>query len=643
MTKAEQQEILIDWNKTENPTPSHLCAHELFEMRVKENPNQPALIFEENSLSYLELDQRSNQLANYLKKLEVSTESIVGISTDRSFEMIVAILGVMKAGAAYLPLDPNYPPERLSFMFDDFRISVLLSQKTLDGKLPTHQSKTIWLDTDWKEISNEFTEKPSTSVKPENLAYVIYTSGSTGKPKGTLLTHKGLSNLAEAQRLAFNIRSDSKILQFSPFSFDASVWETFMALANGATLCLIRQEYISSGPELVRVINKLKVTNITMPPSVLRILPEEELPSLETIIAAGEACTPDLVAKWAKNHQFINAYGPTETTVCASMYQCDPIEVNPPPIGKPILNTKLYIFDQNQQPLPIGIPGELYISGISLARGYLNQPETTKEKFILNRFNLSERLYRTGDLVKYKMDGNIEFLGRVDQQVKLRGFRIELGEIESVIAGNFNIKECVVTLKEGKNGEKRIVAYIIPAQNQSITSIELKDFLRNSLPDYMIPSSFVFLETFPISPSGKVDRNALPEPEFDRANLASDYISPRDEQETRLCQICSELLHIQNVGINDNFFELGGHSLLATQFISRIRDDFKVEISVRSLFENPTVSGISQQITQLVKPEESETDRITRLLAQIDQLSEEEIHLLLADKKGLIPGRKVEE
>jgi len=564
----------------------------------------------------------------------VGPEVLVGISTERSIEMMVGELGVMKAGGAYLPLDPSYPAGRLAFMLEDSQIRILLSQAHVSENLPLHQAKTINIDTEWDEIARESHTKPAVNVTPENLAYMIYTSGSTGKPKGTMLQHKGLSNLTAAQREAFNIRQGSRVLQFSPYSFDASVWETFMALSNGATLCLFPQETLASGVDLACSLSKIGVTNMTLPPSVLRVLPETELPAMETVIAAGEACTPELVAKWAPGRQFFNAYGPTETTVCATMYLCNANDLLSPPIGRPIANAKVYILDRNGQPVPIGVPGELHVSGVSLARGYWNRPEVTLEKFIENPFDPGTRMYKTGDLVKYRNDGNIEFLGRIDQQVKVRGFRIELGEIENVINSHPEIKESVVLVKGANQPEKKLVAYFVSEESRSISINELKIFMRQTLPEYMIPQVFIVLEAFPLSPSGKVDRNALPEPESSRL-LEIEYTPPRNEQEAIMVKICADLLHLDRVGVFDNFFDLGGHSLLATQFISRLRDEFSVEIPLRSLFENPTVDRLSGYISGLKQETETPSETITRLMKQIDQLSEEEIRALLEAKKAI--------
>jgi amino acid adenylation domain-containing protein len=494
-------------------------------------------------------------------------------------------------------------------MMEDAQIPVLLTQKDLlerlsllsatSSLLPTPCSL-ICLDTDWETIAQEPDEPPESAVTPDNLAYVIYTSGSTGKPKGTMLRHRGLCNLTDVQRRAFDIREQSRILQFSPLSFDASVWETFMALRNGATLCLAPQETLASGHDLVRLMDEEDVTNVTLPPSMLAVMPREELPDLETIISAGEACTADLVAQWASGRDFFNAYGPTETTVCASMYCCDEHDSQNPPIGGPIDNAQLYILDQALQPVPVGVPGELLVGGVSLARGYLKRPALTAEHFIPHPFadEPGARLYRTGDLVRYRPDGNIEFLGRVDHQVKVRGFRIELGEIETKLAQHPDVQDGAVVAQGDGLEEKRLIGYVVPKNEVEPTSGELRDFLRQTLPEYMVPSAFVTLEALPLSPSGKVDRGALPIPDRDSLDLKQAYVAPRNETEQTLAAIAAELLNVERVGIYDDFFELGGHSLLATQFISRLREAFQVELPLRTLFEKPTVAALAEAIAE---------------------------------------------
>jgi acyl-coenzyme A synthetase/AMP-(fatty) acid ligase len=396
-------------------------------------------------------------------------------------------------------------------------------------------------------------------------------------------------------------------LQFSPLSFDASVWETFMALANGATLVLAEQETLASGHALVQLLADEQVTHVTLPPSVLAVLPDADLPHLATIIAAGEACPAELVQRWGNGRSFFNAYGPTETTVCASMYECSPAEDDNPPIGRPIANCQLYVLDPHRQPVPIGVPGELCIGGVGLAHGYLNRPELTAEKFLNYELRMmndekdpsfiihhsSFIIYKTGDLCRFRPDGNVEFLGRIDHQVKVRGFRIELGEIEAALREHEAVVDTAVLAREDSAGDKRLAAYVVPTEMPGPADDDLRAFLRQRLPEYMVPAYFVTLPAMPLTPSNKIDRPALPAPDHTRPELARAFVAPRDETEAALARICAELLEIDRVGVFDNFFELGGHSLLATQFISRVRDAFQVELALRTLFENPTLADLA--------------------------------------------------
>jgi amino acid adenylation domain-containing protein len=533
-------------------------------------------------------------------------------------------------------------------MMEDAAIPILLTQAHLVDRLGVeddgHDARptVICLDTDWSGVAREPDSRPESGVTPANLAYVIYTSGSTGRPKGTMLRHRGLSNLTDAQRRAFGIREGSRVLQFSPFSFDASVWETFMALANGGALCLGRQETLASGPDLLQLMRERGVTNVTLPPSVLSVLEPKDLPELETVVSAGEACTAELVAEWAPGRDFFNAYGPTETTVCASMYLCDEDEPGSPSIGRPISNTKLYVLDDNMQPLPIGVPGELHVGGVSLAEGYLNRPELTAERFVRDPFSddPEARLYKTGDLVRYREDGNLDFMGRIDHQVKLRGFRIELGEIEAVLRQHDDVNEAVTMARDDIPGGEGLVAYFMLADGAEPETEELRGFLRKKLPEYMVPSFFVPMEQFPVTPAGKVDRRALPAPDGTRVAQSREYVAPRTEMEEKLLHISADLLQVERVGVYDSFFELGGHSLLATQFISRVREALGVEVPLRTIFEHPRVAELAEYIEVLRGTGPSEVDKIAELLGEVERLSDEEARALL---EGRLAGDEAEE
>jgi amino acid adenylation domain-containing protein len=635
LTADERQLMLKDWNDAMRMTVEIHCAHELFAAQAAEHPERTALRFQGQSLSYRELDSRANKLAQYLVKAGVQPESLVGISTERSLEMVIGILGVMKAGGAYLPLDPTYPPERIQFMLEDSQVAIVLSQEKLLEQFSAYEGRLIPLDAAWPEIDAEDGTCPDTGVKPDDLAYVIYTSGSTGRPKGTLLAHRGLCNLTRAQKKAFQIDENSRVLQFAPLSFDASVWETFMALANGGTLVLAPQEILASTLDLMKLLQDEQVTNVTLPPSVLKVMPSADLPHLRTVVSAGEACNEELVKQWAPGREFFNAYGPTETTVCASFYLCSEEDDGPPPIGKPLANASLYVLDGNMQPVPVGVPGELHVGGVSLARGYLNRPEMTFARFVKDPFSddPAGRLYKTGDLVRYRPDGNVEFLGRIDHQVKVHGFRIELGEVEEALRRHEDLQDMVVVARDDPAGGNRLVAFLVSASEEPPTIGQLRSFLSETLPDYMVPSVFVYLDALPLTPNGKVDRKALPEVSGERPELTREYVAPRNEMEAQLAEMAGILLGLDQVGVEDNFFELGGHSLLAAQFISRVREKLGVEVPLQVLFEKATISGVAAYV-QGAQDEEEETQAVVSdLLTQIDQLSEEEVEQLLKERE----------
>ncbi|KAB8314800.1 amino acid adenylation domain-containing protein [Tolypothrix campylonemoides VB511288] len=598
LSEAERDQLLVEWNDTACEYPTDKCIHQLFEEQVERTPFAVAVVFEEEQLTYLELNTRANQLAHYLQSLGVKPEVLVGICVERSIEMVVGLLGILKAGGAYVPLDPNYPQERLSYMLEDSGVQVLLTQQELLSSLPSHTARVVCLDTDWAEIEQHEEENLDAGVKSDNLAYVIYTSGSTGKPKGVAIEHHSLCNLAQAQRNLFDVQPTSRVLQFASISFDASVSEIFMAVTTGAILILAKATSLMPGEDLKQILHESCVTHVTLPPSALSVLPTDELPALGQMIVAGEACPLELVNQWSVGRRFFNAYGPTESTVCATIADLSN-GFEKMTIGRPIANTQIYILDKYLQPVPIGVPGELYIGGDGLARGYLNRPQLTQEKFIPNPFNnsKSERLYKTGDLARYRSDGNIEFLGRIDNQVKIRGFRIELSEIEAVLNTHPQIEQAVVIAKEDIPGNKRLVAYVV-SSDESLTIYQIREFLKQKLPEYMVPSAFVTLDTLKLTPNGKVDRFALPAPDGE-ITREHEYVPPRTPSEEIIANIFAVVLGVQNVGIHDNFFTLGGHSLLATQLISRLRVALEVEIPLRTIFESPTVTQLDQTITQL--------------------------------------------
>ncbi len=607
LTKVEQQQLLIGWNNTQVDYPADKCIHQLFEEQVERTPNDVAVVFEEQQLTYNELNRRANQLAHYLQSLGVKPDTLVGICVERSLEMIVGLLGILKASGAYVPLDPDYPIERIIFMLEDAAVKVLLTQQKLINKLPEHQAQLICLDADWELISQFSQDNPITDVQATNLAYVIYTSGSTGQPKGVMLSHSNLSNHMFWMQETFPLTKTDRVLQKTPFSFDASVWEFYAPLLVGGQLLIAQPGGHTDSDYLLKTIAQQQVTTVQLVPSLLQMLLEqggiENCQLLKRVFCGGEILPVALQEKLLSqlNVNLCNLYGPTECCIDVTFWNCQrEMYGQRIPIGRPISNTQIYILDSNLQSLPVGIPGELHIGGAGLARGYLNRPELTQEKFIPNPFSNypDSRLYKTGDLARYLPDGNIEYLGRIDNQVKIRGFRIELGEIETVLKQHSQVQSSVIIDQEDTPGNKRLVAYIVPQKEATPTPNEMRQCLKEKLPEYMIPSAFVILESLPLTPNGKIDRRALPAPEqnYERTDK---FILPRNPIEEILVTIWSEVLKVKQVSINDNFFELGGHSLLATQLISRIRSNFSIEIPLRSLFAAPTIEELGQQIQQL--------------------------------------------
>ncbi|MFY0566439.1 amino acid adenylation domain-containing protein [Archangium lansingense] len=596
LSQAEKHKLLVELNDTRADYPHDALVHELFAAQAARTPGALAVLFGQHSLTYAELDARANQLAHTLLSLGVGPDIPVALCVEPSLEMVIGLLGILKAGGTYVPLEPSHPRERLAFMLEDCGAPLLLTQAHLRGSLPAFSGPVLQLDADGLSLSGHSTTPPRSRVTPDNLAYIIYTSGSTGRPKGVMVPHRGVPNLVLAQARAFGIRPGSRVLQFASFSFDASVSEVAVTLLSGATLCLARRDTLLPGPALQALLREQSINVVTFPPSLLAVLPPDGLDELHTVVSAGEACSPELVARWASpQRRFLNGYGPTETTVCATLATCEP-DGQRPPIGRPLPNFQLYVLDERLQPVPTGVPGELYIGGVGVSRGYLHRPELTAEKFLPNPYSAvpGARLYRTGDLVRYRADGNLEYLGRTDFQVKVRGFRIELGELESVLDKHPGVRQGIVLVREDKPGDKRLVAYVVPSQQQAPTASELRAYLKEHLPEYMVPSAFVALEQVPLTPNGKVDRKALPAPEASAS--AAEYIAPRTPTEELLAGIWSEILSVPRVGSEDSFFELGGHSLLATQVLSRVRTTFQLELPVRALFEAPTLSALARKL-----------------------------------------------
>ncbi|NER29712.1 MAG: amino acid adenylation domain-containing protein, partial [Symploca sp. SIO1C4] len=599
LTDKEHHQLIVEWNHTQTEYPQEPCIHQLFEAQVQRTPEAVAVVFEGQQLTYQQLNCLANQLAHHLQKLGVKPEVMVGICVERSLEMLVGMFGILKAGGAYVPLDPTYPQERLAWMLSDSKVPILLTQEHLLAGLGQQEAQILCLDKDWALISSESDHNLVTRVQPENLAYVIYTSGSTGKPKGVLVPHQGLCNLAQAQSRSFGVNSDSNVLQFASFSFDASISEVVMTICCGARLSLASKNSLLPGAELMQLLRKQRITHVTLSPSVLAVLPTKDLPDLQSLIVAGEACSPNLIEQWSKGRRFFNAYGPTEATVCATIAQCTDGS-RQPPIGRPIANTQVYILDRHLQPTPVGVPGELHIGGVGIARGYLNRPHLTQDKFISNPFSsqIGSRLYKTGDWARYLPDGNIEFLGRIDNQVKIRGFRIELGEIEAALAAHPQVQESVVIAREEQPGDKRLVAYLVPKQEQVPATSKLRDSLKKNLPDYMIPSAFVLLDSLPLTPNGKVYYRSLPLPKSIRQKSAEKFVAPQDEFELHLKNIWEKVLGLESISVNANFFDLGGHSLLAVTLFAEIEQKFNRKLPMATLFEAPTIEQLAGILRQ---------------------------------------------
>ena len=698
LTEAQQHQLLVEWNDTTGEYAKDLCFHQLVEAQVARTPDAVALVYSSppsippntgreaisppltppnargetqnspsptvgrggwgvraGSLTYDEFNRRANQLAHYLQKRGVGPEMLVAICMERSLEMIIALFAILKAGAAFLPLDPTYPKERLAFMLQDSEAVLLLTQQRLESSLPTFSDdsssprkgnpshlplgerarriepgpEVICVDSEWPKIMQESDQNPICNITPDHLAYMIYTSGSTGRPKGVLIAHRGVCSMVEAEARQFDIGPGSRVLQFASLSFDACVFEIAMTLPVGATLCLGSKESMMSG----EILRDQQITVATLPPSLWAALSSNDYPSLQTVFSVGEACPPNVVQEWAPGRRFFNPYGPTETTCYVTIAECFP-DGKKPTIGRPILNAQIYILDQQLQPVPIGVPGELHIGAIGIARGYKGRAALTAQKFIPNPFSdePGARLYKTGDLVRYLLSfdadlGNpsagsghrIDFLGRIDHQVKVRGFRVELGEIEAILGQHPAVQETVVLVREETAGDKRIVAYVIPVavpptqdvgampgaypqgeiKNSLLDSYQLRRYLSQKLPDYMVPSAFVFLDDLPRTPNGKVNRRALPAPPNTvELQPAVAHVMPQTDAERQIAQVWQEQLKVEKVGIHDNFFDLGGNSLLMIQIHKGLQERFGQKFSIVEMFKLPTIHLLAKYITE---------------------------------------------
>jgi amino acid adenylation domain-containing protein len=598
----ERQQLLVDWNKTDRSYDLNTTLVELFEAQVERTPQNPAVVTDDRCLTYAELNNRANQLAHYLKTKGVGPETLVGLFMERSVEMVVGIYGTLKAGGAYVPLDPDYPPERVGFMLADTRVPVELTQAHLRAALPPVDAEIICLDDDWRAIATQPCVNPADGAGAQNLAYVIFTSGSTGRPKGVANEHRGIVNRLLWMQEQYGLKADDRVLQKTPFSFDVSVWEFFWPLQTGACLVVARPGGHRDSSYLVDAIIANRITTLHFVPSMLHIFLEEDrvaqCTSVRRVICSGEALSVETQKSFFArlDAELHNLYGPTEAAVDVTFWACQRQSVAAVvPIGFPVANTQMYVLDNRLQPLPVGCSGELHIGGVQVARGYLNRPELTAEKFIPDPFSRlpGARLYKTGDLARYRNDGSIEYLGRMDFQVKIRGFRVELGEIENRLAVIAGIGKCVVALREDRPGDQRLVAYFEPTGPHKVSGEDLRQLLRKQLPDYMVPRHFVQLKDIPLSSNGKVDRRALPPPQNEKT-AAEGAVAPRNEPERRIAEIWAELLGYQQVGIFDSFFDLGGHSLMLPKMLRKLRQAFAADLSIVHLFQYPTIASLTE-------------------------------------------------
>ncbi|MGK3964008.1 amino acid adenylation domain-containing protein [Sorangium sp. So ce118] len=577
-----------------NGGPPELCAHEIFEAQADRTPDAVALVFEGRQLTYSELERRANQVAWALRAMGVGPEARVGLYLDRSIEMMVGLLGVLKAGAAYVPLDPAYPRRRLDFMVSDAEPAVFLTHKAVRSSLPERAAGVLCFDEDRELLSRQPGQRIASGATPSSLAYVIYTSGSTGVPKGVLVEHRGLAPLARALSERFDVSAESRILQFASLCFDASVSEYMMAFAAGASLHLAADPARMPGQELCAFLRERGITHVELSPSLLATLPDAELPALRVVISMGEVCPASVVARWAPGRRFFNGYGPTETTVSATVFACAP-GGGDPPIGYPLPGTVLRILGEDLEPVQAGQVGEIYLGGPGVARGYLGRPDLTAERFVPDPRAPGARLYRTGDLGRVRPDGAVVYLGRRDHQVKVRGFRVELGEIESALKEYPELREAAVVARERAPGDRRLLAYVAFAPGASADASALRRFLGERLPEHMVPSAFVALPSLPLTPSGKVDRRALPAPDEARPALPVDHVAPRTPDERALAALWSEVLRVRPVGVDDDFFDLGGDSLLAVRIVARAPSALGVELGIRDLFAARTVARLARR------------------------------------------------
>ncbi len=625
LTESDLRRFAV-WNATGQAYSRGVLVPQLVAAQAEIDPHRVAVVARNEVFTYLQLEERANHIAHYLQSLGVGRNSVVGICLGRSMNLVAGALGVLKAGGAYFPLDPAYPPDRIAFLLTDAQAPVLLTEQHVAKRLPRGKWQLVRLDIDEPQISLHSSESPESGVSEEDLAYVIYTSGSTGRPKGVQITHGSLLNLVFWHQRAFDVKPSDRASQLASPAFDAAVWELWPYLTAGASI-YIADDTVRNEPEFLR--NWLVREGITIAfaptPLAERIMALKWPPktALRTLLTGADTLhtypSPHLPFK------LINNYGPTECAVVASSGQVLPDRRSDvrPSIGRPIANTQIYILDEQMQRVPVGVAGELCIAGAGLARGYLNHPELTAEKFVSNPFSSAPqaRLYKTGDLARYLPDGQIAFLGRIDDQIKIQGYRIEPNEIVTALAKHPMLEAAAVIGREDTPGDKQLVAYVVPRSGSSPTDKLLREFLSGQLPEYMVPGVFVRMDSLPLNANGKIDCTALPKPDESNSSREGIYVAPRTPIEQRIAEMLGPLLGLKKVSIEDNFFMLGGHSLLGTQLIARTREAFGVKLSLRSLFESPTIAALAAEVERL-------------LYVRLETMSEEEAEQFLKCDTG---------
>ncbi|WP_187445065.1 amino acid adenylation domain-containing protein [Rossellomorea vietnamensis] len=622
ITDEEFKLVTETWSKGKPLNINSKSIVQLFESQVLKTPHKCAVSFNGEYMTFEELNNRANQLAYYLTKQGVKQETLVAVYLDKSLEVIISILAILKSGACYIPIATSYPDERVKqIVLDSKAEKIITTQNILGDEGFRRELSPVYID----EIQEIIKTNPITNLNVEitghNLAYIIYTSGSTGQPKGVQIEHKSLVNFIESIAIEYDINKMDTVIQFAAIGFDVSVFDIFVSLCTGATLCIAGELERKAPEELTKLMIKEGVTVAELPPALLPLLNPDDFPNLRLISVGGEKFSGDLVKKWEnKNRRFMNGYGPTETTVAVTLFECRGEWSKNPPIGKPIHNVEVYVLNENLQPQPIGIQGELYIGGACLARGYINQEEITEQMFLKNPFsdNPADRIYKTGDLVKWLPDGNLEILGRVDRQIKIRGFRVEIEEIESLLLKNPDVNQVTVeVLTDGLN-ETQLVAYLTSESNVELDINRIRDDLKKQIPDYMIPSYFMQISEIPMNANGKIDRKLLPQPEDSRP-IDDSFVAPRNEIELKLCnEILSDILGVKHIGVKDNFFDLGGNSLQATLVVSRIREIFDVKINLIDFFQTPIIENLGKLIQERDKNEKNEKGDIIKEIAEIE-------------------------